>query len=70
MDKHVKTRLKWIELYLETRDAGHVCRRCGISRPTLRKWYERYLQKGLNGLIEYSRRPHSSPPSKNNLTPC
>src|SRR5271157_3841863 len=31
-----KTRLVWLKLYEETGDAGLVCRRCGISRPTLR----------------------------------
>ncbi|WP_435370220.1 helix-turn-helix domain-containing protein, partial [Acinetobacter indicus] len=25
-------------------DAGLVCRRCGISRPTLRKWWKRYSE--------------------------
>ncbi len=32
-----QTRLDWVELYQETGNAGVVCRRCGISRPTLRK---------------------------------
>ena len=36
MNKEIKQRLKWIELYEETNNAGLVCRRCGISRPTLR----------------------------------
>ncbi len=43
------------------RPAGHVCRRCGISRPTLRKWRQRYQQQGLEGLTEHSRRSHTSP---------
>ncbi len=34
MEKKVRQRLKWIQLYEETEDAGFVCRRCGISRPT------------------------------------
>jgi len=38
----VKARLGWIQLYEETNDAGLVCRRCGISRPTLRKWQRRF----------------------------
>jgi transposase-like protein len=37
-----KARLAWVELYAKTGDAGLVCRRCGISRPTLRKWWRRY----------------------------
>ena len=43
----VRMRLGWVQLYEETQDAGYVCRRCGISRPTLRKWYRRYLENGL-----------------------
>ena len=35
-----------------------VCRRCGISRPTLRKWWRRFQSEGEAGLIEKSRRPH------------
>lgn len=46
MDEQIKARLKWVKLYLETKDAGYVCRRCSISRPTLRKWYRRHLQEG------------------------
>ena len=38
-----------------------VCRRCGISRPTLRLWWERFKTKGEAGLASLSRRPHSSP---------
>jgi transposase-like protein len=34
-----------------------VCRRCGISRPTLRKWWRRYQALGQAGLIEQSRAP-------------
>jgi transposase len=36
------------------------------SRNTARKWLRRYKEKGLNGLNNYSRRPHSSP----NLIPA
>jgi transposase InsO family protein len=59
-----RTRLGWIRLYEETGDAGVVCRRCGISRPTLRKWWRRYQAEGVTGLEERSRRPHSSPGRK------
>ena len=45
-----KARLQWVKLYEEIKDAGIVCRRCGISRPTLRKWLKRYAEKGLAGL--------------------
>jgi len=53
-----KARLSWVELYARTGDAGLVCRRCGISRPTLRKWWRRYQGEGEAGLVDKSRRPH------------
>jgi len=49
---------------LGNQDAGFVCRKCGISRPTLRKWHRRYLKDGLQGLIGHSKKPHSSPNHK------
>lgn len=61
MYDEVKRRLTWIKLYEETGDAGLVCRRCGISRPTLRKWLQRHAEEGLVGLALRSRRPHRSP---------
>lgn len=66
MDKQIKARTRWVNLYLETKDAGFVCRKCGISRPTLRKWHRRFLKEGLQGLIEQSKRPLSSPNQKLN----
>ncbi len=53
-----KARLAWVELYTKTGDAGLVCRRCSISRPTLRKWWRRYQAVGEASLVEHSRRPH------------
>lgn len=44
MNKQIKAREEWVKHYLETQDAGYVCRRCGISRPTLRKWHRRYIE--------------------------
>jgi len=64
MNKEINQRLKWVELYLETQDAGWVTRRCGIARPTLRKGLKRYEQEGLDGLQEQSRRPHNAPNAK------
>ncbi len=64
MDHNVKKRLTWVEMFLETMDAGYVCRRCGISRPTLRKWVQRYEEQGVDGLQELSRRPHNFPSQK------
>ena len=53
-----RTRLGWVRLYEQLGDAGRVCRRCGISRPTLRKWWRRYETDGVAGLKDESRRPH------------
>ena len=64
MDEKVKARFGWVTLYDQTKNAGLVCRRCGISRPTLRKWVGRYNEQGLAGLSDLSRRPHSSPMRK------
>lgn len=64
MDADSRKRLKWVRMYLECGDAGLVCRRCGISRPTLRKWTRRYEAAGDQGLQSLSRRPHSSPAQK------
>jgi Transposase and inactivated derivatives len=61
MDREIHQRLLWIKLYEECHDAGLVCRRCGISRPTLRKWITRYKQDGVSGLKDYSKRPRTSP---------
>lgn len=38
-----------------------VCRRCGISRHTLRKWLRRYEKSGIDGLHDKSRKPLLSP---------
>ena len=64
MKLEIKARLRWIKLYQKTNDAGLVCRRCGISRPTLRKWLRRYEQSGLDGLHGKSKKPHRSPNRK------
>jgi transposase InsO family protein len=44
------------------KNAGIVCRKCGISRPTLRKWLKRYANEGISGLEDQSHLP------KGNLT--
>ena len=67
MDANIKKRLEWVQMYLELGDAGTTCRRCGISRPTLRKWSRRYADLGMKGLEEHSRCPISVEPHK--LTP-
>lgn len=42
----MRKRLVWVQLYESTADAGLVCRQCGISYPTLRKWVRRYRDAG------------------------
>jgi len=61
MDSDMRRRLLWVQLYQETGDAGLVCRRRGISYPTLRKWVRRYRKTGETGLSSLSRRPTQSP---------
>lgn len=60
----LRARLHWVQIYERTRDAGLTCRRCGISRPTLRKWWQRYSVHGQEGLRSHSRRRHNLPPRK------
>jgi transposase len=64
MDREIQQRLQWKTFYEESGDAGFVCRRCSISRPTLRKWWRRYQQNGVDGLKSQSRRPLRSPNAK------
>src|SRR3712207_1704846 len=59
-----RTRLGWVRLYEQLGNAGIVCRRCGIARPTLCKWWRRYQAEGEAGLATRSRRPHRSPGRK------
>lgn len=66
MNKDIKQRIGFIKLYEEKQDAGYVCRRYGISRPTLRKWYKRYKNLGIEGLENKSKKPKSSPNIKLN----
>lgn len=64
MKMKARGREKWIEIYGQMGHAGLTCLRCGISRPTLRTWSKRYLEKGEEGLTEQTRRPHHSPTRK------
>jgi transposase len=61
MDRETRARWKWGQLYTELRNYSLVSRRCGISRLSLRKWVNRYRQYGVDGLKNYSRRPHQFP---------
>ena len=64
MKQKEKQRPIWVKLYEQTQNAGLTCRRCGISRPTLRKWWRRYQDQGETSLQSLSRRPYSSPMTK------
>ena len=64
MKDEIRRRLVWVRMYENTRDAGLVCRRCGISRPTLRRWMRRFQEAGEVGLMGQSRRPQRSPRRK------
>jgi transposase InsO family protein len=59
--REIQKRLHWVELFEKLKNTAVVCRECGISRPTLRKWVERYRQNGLDGLNDQSKKPNSSP---------
>ena len=64
MNIEIATRLKWINHYKSSGNLGITCHRCGISRPTLRKWLRRYEEFGIDGLASLSRKPHHSPNAK------
>ena len=38
-----------------------LCKEFGVSGPTGRLWMKRYLEQGVEGIAERSRRPHHSP---------
>ena len=66
INREIQQRLVWVKLFEETNDVGLVCRRCGISRPTLSKWWKRYSEQGIDGLSSQSKRPLKSPNTKIN----
>lgn len=61
MSSVMRRRRLWVQFYQQTGDAGLVCRRCGISQPTLLKWVRRFFDSGEAGLLNRSRRPLRSP---------
>jgi transposase len=38
---------------------SNICKRYGVSRKTYYKWNNRYKQKGIEGLLGASKRPHN-----------
>jgi putative transposase len=49
---------------------GELCREYGISRKTGYKWKERFVEQGLDGLGDRSRRPRNSPNQVDEDTAC
>ncbi|WP_367279655.1 helix-turn-helix domain-containing protein [Ulvibacterium sp.] len=64
MDLEQKEQLKWVRLFEDCGDAGRVCLKYGISRPTLGKWFKRYREDGIDGLKDQSRKPPLRPQRK------
>ena len=55
-------RIEFIELVKQPGfSMAEACRKYGISRKTGYKWLNRYAEKGVAGLTEHSKRPHSQP---------
>jgi len=54
----LKARLRWVKHYEQSQNAALTCRRCGICKATLVKWWRRYQSAGEAGLHSQSRRPH------------
>ena len=68
MNTHKNARLTFArrrELALRTQQPGvnecRLARESGVSRPTVRKWRQRYEAEGEQGLRDRSSRPHRSP---------
>lgn len=51
MKNDVKKRLEWLKLYETIGNAGVVCLRCGITRPTQRKWFKRFRNQELTAYL-------------------
>lgn len=43
------------------RPVAHVAAEMGISRPTAYKWWHRWRESGVDGLVDRSSRPRSCP---------
>ena len=57
----VNLRLKIVHTWQECGSLRETARRLSISRNTARKWVRRYRKQGEAGLVDRSRRPHTSP---------
>ena len=63
-------RLEFVLKALKTDNFRALCGEYGISAKTGYKWRERFLQDGLNGMGEHSRRPRSSPKGLSEAEVC
>ena len=57
MDQRTEFALK----SMKTSNFRELCREYGISTKTGYKWKQRFLERGLGGLLEESRKPHAHP---------
>ena len=44
---------------MNKKSCSNICKRYGTSRKTYYKWNNRYKQKGIEGLLDASKRPHN-----------
>ena len=54
-------RLRIVDTWKECGSLRETARRLSVSRNTVRKWVRRYQGSGEAGLMDRSRRPHTSP---------
>jgi transposase InsO family protein len=66
MDLRIEFALK----ALRTENFRALCAEYGISAKTGYKWHQRFLEHGLQGMAEYSRRPHSHADQLNEAVVC
>ena len=55
------TRLELVGVIAEGASIAEAARQFGVSRKTAHKWLERFDAQGAAGLLDLSRRPHTSP---------
>src|SRR5688572_13980825 len=63
-------RVEFVLRALRTENFRELCREYGISAKTGYKWKERFLEYGLAGMGEESRRPKSSPGGLDEAVVC
>src|SRR5262245_19431516 len=63
-------RTEFVLRAVRTNDFRALCQEFGISPKTGYKWRERFIQQGLDGLEEHSRKPKSSPAGLDEAVIC